>query len=282
MQIVMHIYNCIDGYLKQGAQSNSKLTEASYHRVCIMQSNPEEFDLLDGQNQLFHVTFDISTPRPHFIIAPKNPTVIKPDFKKMTEGQTDTLMNAVESMDVMKGYEIKSGILSFHRGSWFTKDPKRTFHAHICVDVGPYLKVYDEKKNEIAQSLSWDQQKVSSYRVTVLGYNLTQAQYFFKALSDIKNLKNVEQAVLPTVEENDITLVLHRNYPKIGFVGKKNIQPKISLKAIEKFAQNLGLTNIELTNKDENKGCHVCLYLGEGKLIFDSISDKAVYNFLYI
>ena len=245
-----------------------------------MASKPKEFDLLKGKNELFNVKFDTLTPRPHFIIAPKeDPTDIKPDFKEMNLNQTKTLLAAVESMkEVMKAYKIDSGILSFHRGSWFTKDPDRTFHAHICVDVNLYENVVKENKNEIAKSLSWNL-NVTSYCNAVSAYKTEkQAKYFPEAVSNIEKLKDVKKAVLPTVDENVFTRVLlHPSHPKIGFVGKRNEKElEISLQAIEKFAQDLGLIDIAFKNEDENKGCQVCLYLGPGKLILYIISDKAI------
>ena len=65
-------------------------------------------------------------------------------------------------------------------------------------------------------------------------------------------------------------IVYHSRHPKIGFVGAKpeSIQEfENVLLAMEKFAKERDLTNME--SKDENHGCHICLYLGSGTCVYN-------------
>ena len=238
-----------------------------------MASNPA-CDLLNVPNDLFYVIFDTGTPRPHFIIKSKKTEDIKSDFGEMKPEKTQKLMEAVQSM--MSSYEITSGILSIHRGSWFSTKAK-AFHAHICVDFKPYLDVFEREKSKIP---NWPNKKYvskewranddpGSYPENVLGY--PYKHYFNDEVAIIKkNLTTTPLEELPSVDVPGIKQVMHPKYPMIGFVGKRNeVEPENLLRVIEEFAQKLGLTNLK--NKDEiYGGCHVCLYLGKGKLIFDS------------
>ncbi len=245
-----------------------------------MESNPsnpepEPYDLLNGKNDLFYVTFDILTPRPHFIIKPKDWAAIDVDFAKMIENQTQlqTLMEAVQSMMVvMSGYGIKSSILSFHRGSWHTNHRERTFHAHLCVlpiDVELYLNVFAHKKEEIGTSTLWTEDKTPENYPTLVRESLKKS-HFKKEVTNIGRLPVILPDVgWPSVDQEGIREVLHPSHPKIGFVGKKGkIPPEKLIEVIDNFAKKLSLTNLKAT--DDYDGCHVCLYLDSGKLIFYS------------
>ncbi len=241
-----------------------------------MESTESGFDLL--LNDTFYVIFDILTPRPHFLILPHQKAKIKPDFKEMEPAQREKLMEAVLSILTIFKIRGSSNILSFHRGSWFSK-ASTLFHAHICVDVNLYLDLFEQRKEEIKTSPLWEKRGITpdQYPDEVRIYKRTYVKEEGERLP-------VPPRVIkwPVVDLGGTTNVLHLSHPKIGFVGKRNeIQPIIMLDVIEKFAQELGLTNWR--SKDNiYGGCHVCLCLGIGKLIFDSISDKALYNFLYI
>ena len=224
-----------------------------------------EFDLLNGENNLFYVTFDILTPRPHFLILPRKEANINRDFGEMKIQEIQELIKVARI--VMERYKIPSGTLSFHRGSWFSPKAK-TFHAHICVDVTLYSELFRQKKDQV-KSRFWSPKITrENYLDLVLEYH-TKSD-FEKEVATTKRLPGI----LPNVEwrsvdQEGIREVLHPSHPKIGFVGKKGkIPPEKLIEVIDNFAKKLSLTNMDATGGD--KGCHVCLYLDSGKLIFYS------------
>ena len=99
----------------------------------------EGYDLLPDENEPFLVTFDLYTPRPHFIILPKEPKSIQPpDFSALNDKQIVSLINVAKS--VLSRFNIPNATLSIHRGSWISKPKKKTpsFLAHICVDTNVF------------------------------------------------------------------------------------------------------------------------------------------------
>ena len=232
----------------------------------------KSYDLLPVENNTFYVKFDTLTPRPHFIILPKNQAGIQYDFRKMTQVQTKELMKVVQSMINMMSstYKTSEGILSIHRGSWLSKVTYE-FHAHLSVDVDPYLEVFKNEKHKITAE-NWSQYvNPKSYPSKVHGYpSKSYHKAEVKGIKEIEKLQLAEAPNLPKVDEQlGMEVILHRSHPKIGFVGKKTIPLENVVMAIEKFAQELGLT---ISKSDDDKcyydGCHVCLYLGSGKFIY--------------
>ena len=232
------------------------------------------YDLLE--NDSFYVNFDTPTPRPHFMVLPKTPNSIEHDFSLMTPKQTEELMRAVRSM--MARFDIPSGTLSIHRGSWLSKKTK-IFHAHICVDVDLYLQVFEQQESIIPYwpnrglyvTNNWKVNEDigihSSYLENVRHY--PYGSYLKKEVAAIGKLLGVPSPILPEVDVEGISVILHPSHPKIGFVGKKTIRLEVVVWAIEKFAQKLGLTISKLNAKEcYYDGCHVCLHLGSGKFIY--------------
>ena len=232
------------------------------------------YDLLE--NDSFYVNFDTPTPRPHFMVLPKTPNSIEHDFSLMTLKQTEELMKAVRSM--MARFDIPSGTLSIHRGSWLSENTD-VFHAHICVDVDLYLHVFDQQKSIIPYwpnkglyvTNNWKANKdpiYSSYLQNVRAY--PYGSYLKKEVTAIEKLLGVPSRILPEVNVPGISVILHPSHPKIGFVGMKTIPLEDVVWAIEKFSQELGLTTrSKLNDKDcYYDGCHVCLHLGSGKFIY--------------
>ncbi len=224
-----------------------------------------EFDLLNGENNLFYVTFDILTPRPHFLILPRKEANINRDFGEMKIQEIQELIKVARI--VMERYKIPSGTLSFHRGSWFSPKAK-TFHAHICVDVTLYSELFRQKKDQV-KSRFWSPKITrENYLDLVLEYH-TKSD-FEKEVATTERLPvilpNVEW---PSVDQEGIREVLHPSHPKIGFVGKRDeITQERLVKLMDDFANKLGLTDLNATF--EHDGCHVCLPLSPGKLILHS------------
>jgi hypothetical protein len=183
-------------------------------------------------------------------------------------------MEVVQSMmnKMSSTYNTSEGILSIHRGSWLSKVTYE-FHAHLCVDVDPYLEVFKNEKHNISCSAeNWPNLNYvnpNSYPSKVHGY--PSKSYHITEVKEIEKLQLTLQAPnLPKVDEQlGMEVILHRSHPKIGFVGKKTIPLENVVWAIEQFAQELGLT---ISKLDDDKcyydGCHVCLYLGSGKFIY--------------
>ena len=233
------------------------------------------YDLLE--NDSFYVNFDTPTPRPHFMVLPKTPNSIGHDFSLMTLKQREELMRAVRSM--MARFEIPSGTLSIHRGSWLSKKTK-IFHAHICVDVDLYLQVFEQQESIIPYwpnkglyvTNNWKaNQDPKSYKENVRGY--PYVSYFNDEVAAIRELQKFALAesnlLTLKVDVQGISVILHPSHPKIGFVGKKTIRLENVVWAIEKFAQELGLTTSKWNAKERYyDGCHVCLHLGSGKFIY--------------
>ena len=106
------------------------------------------YNLLPDKNGSFDVKFDTVTPRPHFIILPKNQAGIKPDFSKMTLDQRKKLMKAARSM--MASFDIRIYWCSVHSPrAVVVREPTKIFHAHFCVDVVPYLEVFKKEQHRI-------------------------------------------------------------------------------------------------------------------------------------
>ena len=233
----------------------------------------QQFDLLpEGKkNDIFRVTFDFYTPRAHFVILAKIGCEVPQDFSQLTSFQVEKMIEAATSM--MSSSDIPTGILSIHRGSWFSK--KSTLHAHVCVDVEQYLDIFERRKGEIPQwpakkyvTKQWKTNKdPRSYSENVKGY---PHQGYFKEEVDAiyrtrASLGSAGQKSTSVQESSGLRVVYHPSHPKIGFVGAKMKTTEDMtqvLNVFETFAEEYGLTSRE--TEDDDSGCHICLYLGAG------------------
>ena len=257
----------------------------------------ENFDLLQhrNKNNIFRVSFDFFTPRPQFVIIPKEIESINPEFSAITAEQTCVLIEAAKS--VLSSFRIPSGVLSIHRGSWKSR-PARSFHCHLCVNAERYLETFESQKKAIpnwpsvayvTRQWCWNKDP-HSYAQNVRGYpyksrfkeDVSAIVQLMQASSSPESLgtnPTLDTACAQATDSNrDSTpwtqaqlghclsgIVYHQSHPKIGFVGKKDATVydlHEILRAIERFAEAHGLTNTETEDKDY--GCHVCLYLGPG------------------
>lgn len=253
-------------------RKNCALNGLNYFTIIMARYN-----LLEGNfdNPIFDVTFDFYSPRPHFIILTKEGASIEREFSRITNAETQQLIKAGKS--VMESFtEIDGGILSIHRGRWRSETDK--IHVHFCVNVESYLQVFESRKKAIPNwpskqyvTKEWKKNKnPRSYVQNVRGY--PYRYYLEKEVKAIEANSSCKPGV-PLGEvplEGGITkIVYHPSHPKIGFVGTKpdSIQKlQEVLWAMEKFATELGMTDLE--SKDENHGCHICLYLGSGMYLY--------------
>ena len=234
-----------------------------------------KLNLLQGDfnNPIFAVTFDFYSPRPHFMILTKEDASIEREFSLITPEQTQQLIKAGKS--VLESFKIEGGILSVHRGKW--RSEKGKIHVHFCVDVESYLRVFESRKKDIPRwpnrrfvTKEWKWSKdPHSYPQNVRGY--PYRSYLQQEVKAIKTNSSRDPGV-PLGEvrlEGGISIVYHPSHPKIGFVRTKpdSIQElQQVLCAMEKFAKELGMTDLESEN--ENHGCHICLYLGSSMYLY--------------
>ena len=231
----------------------------------------------DFANDTFAVAFDVYTPRPHFIILPEKGVSVDPEFSNIANEQTQQLIETGKS--ALKCFKLDHGIMSIHRGSWRTTRDK--FHVHICVDVESYLRIYDSRKKDIpnwpsreyvTKQWKWKRDH-RSYPENVRGY--PYRSYLDGEVASIRTIRKQPSSKSNTKEksvdeeaplEGCVTkIIYHSKHPKIGFVGPKpeSIQEfQNLLLAMEKFAKESDLVSTE--SKDENHGCHICVYLGSG------------------
>ena len=232
----------------------------------------------DFDNPIFFVTFDFYSPRPHFMILTKDDARIEREFSRITDAQIQQLVEAGKC--ALESFDINGGILSVHRGAW--RSERKKIHVHFCVDVESYLRVFESRKKDIRDwpnkryvTKEWKaSENPHSYAQNVRGY--PYRSYLNKEVEAIKK-KSHEPSVRVSLGEVPLEggiskIVFHPSHPKIGFVGAKSdsIQElQQVLSAMEKFAKELGLT--DLKSKDENRGCHICLHLGSSMYLCYSI-----------
>jgi hypothetical protein len=256
--------------------------------------NMAKYNLLrdDFTNDTYAVAFDVYTPRPHFIILAKRGVSVDPEFSRITDEQTQQLIETGKS--ALACFEIKRGIMSIHRGSWRTTRDK--FHVHICVDVDSYLRIYESRKKAIPNwpsreyvTKQWKWRKdPHSYPENVRGY--PYRSYLDEEVAGIRTIRKRPSGKSDTkVKEKELDeerplegcvtkIIYHASQPKIGFVGPKpeSIQELQNLLlAMEKFAKEHNLANTE--SREENHGCHICLYLGSGMCMH--VISKCCQNF---
>ena len=233
----------------------------------------EQFDLLppSKKGDTFRVAFDYYSPRPHFIIVPR-------DRKSITNYNSlnpEAKLKIVEAaMEMVSHYKLRqSAILSLHFGYWGTERNK--FHAHCCVDVETYLSIFEAKKDEIPNwpsqkfvTREWKSKDPRHYARNVQQYPFKT--YFKEELNAIKEYRQTNPSTAGAAANSSppfTAILYHPSEPKVGFAVVKSVRPRSAValreaqEAIIKFADQNKLTDINA--KDENDGCHVCLVLDE-------------------
>lgn len=235
----------------------------------------EPFDLLPASERFetFKVVFDYYTPRPHFIIVPRNSSGSKaPGAKRKIVKEAMAMVSYYTDLQ-------QSAILSLHCGNWGT-DKKKT-HAHLCVDVEVYLRIYDRRKRKTPHwflahyvNKEWracDDATHSSYVENVRQYPFKT--YFKKEVAAVRNYRRTE-ARTSTVGPSAIpsppftAILYHAKEPRVGFAVKNCVTARSAearleaLEAIIGFASQYNLTNSPQSRSDDD-GCHVCLVLDE-------------------
>lgn len=68
------------------------------------------------QNDMFHIEFDLPTPRPHFIILFNS--IKKNSIKDLDENESRSMLKLVAQFRKNTNNNLGDMILSFHTGSW--------------------------------------------------------------------------------------------------------------------------------------------------------------------
>ena len=236
------------------------------------------YDLLplNEKCDTFKVAFDVYTPRAHFIILHHDKLRVSHDYNKLNDEARLKVVKA--AMAMVSHYNLQeSAILSLHCGSWITT--KDRFHAHVCVDVDDYLRIFDIKKKEIPNWPSRDyvtrqwkeSQNPKHYATNVRGYPFrTYFRDEVRAIEDYRRQKTAKKrtTVASSIPPN-FTILYHPSEPKVGFAvddSPNSSSAEFRLEAQEalfEFASRNNLTD-DMRSRDENNGCHVCLVL-DGK-----------------
>ena len=235
------------------------------------------YDLLpyNSKCDTFKVNFDVYTPRPHFIILPHKKAQVGHDYNYLDNAERLKVIKAAVELISHNTNLQHSAILSIHCGSWITT--KDMFHAHVCVDVDDYLKIYEMKKSEIPE---WPSSKFVTrqwkasrnprdYAMNVRGYPFKT--YFEQEVAAIEAHQGQKLPKKSSDGASEVpskfTILYHPSEPKIGFAVKKSeisSSAEFLLEAQEalfKFATECKLT--DMSSKAEDNGCHVCLILDE-------------------
>ena len=236
----------------------------------------KQFDLLPSskKDDIFRVAFDYYSPRPHFIIVPRDRKSVT-NYNSLNPEEKLKIVKA--AMEMVSHYNLqKSTILSLHFGRWGTE--KNNFHAHVCVDVNEYLSIFEQKKDKIPNwpspkyvTKEWKASKDHRhYAINVQKYPFkTYFEEEVKAIKDYRRTKpSTSTAGASAIPFPPFTALLyHPSDPKVGFAVEKSVRPRSAEALLEaqlaiiKFADRNKLTDMDA--KDEDDGCHVCLILDE-------------------
>lgn len=238
----------------------------------------EPFDLLPSHAKCdtFKVVFDYFSPRAHFILVPRDRKSIT-HYNSIAPGAKLKIVKA--AMAMVSHYNLqKSAISSLHFGKWGSD--KNKFHAHLCVDVEEYLRIYDNRKNEIpnwpsasAVNKEWRACKEPTHTSYVKNVRRYPFKTYFKdeveAVTKYRRTEARGSTVGPSaIPSPPFTAILyHPSEPRVGFAVKncataRSAEARLKAQeAIIEFASQYNLTNIDA--KSEHDGCHVCLVLDE-------------------
>lgn len=222
----------------------------------------------------FCVIFDILTPRPHFIVKFSSENRKYPRFKKveiqdLCLEEIDDLLDCL--FNFINNYELNSETIciSFHTGKWASTPD---FHAHICVNLETYLKIFKEKNlnlETIKPTSNWCLKNFTQvlnniqelYIENVKFYKqscvVNGAKYKNKEIQSMKNMKQ-NSATIPSITDN-IRLDFDMREPKLKFNFTKmdinNSRKTICgnlLKEMCNFSKKIGIL-------EKPNGCHICI-----------------------
>ncbi|XP_068748212.1 uncharacterized protein [Montipora capricornis] len=243
-----------------------------------LNASGDQFDLLPSNEKCdtFKVVFDYYSPRPHFIIVPRDRKSIT-RYNSLAPGAKLKIVKA--AMTMVSHYKLqKSATLSLHFGKWGSDKDK--FHVHLCVDVEQYLSIYDTRKHEIPNwpsTRSVTKEWRACRNATHSSYVMNVRQYPFKTYfkQEVEAVRKYRRTAARTstlgpsaIPSPPLTAILyHPSEPRVGFAVKNCVTARSAearlraQEAIIGFANQYNLTNIQAVSEDD--GCHVCLVLDE-------------------
>lgn len=164
-------------------------------------------------------------------------------------------------------------VLSLHFGKWY--NPRKHFHAHLCVDVETYLDIFERTKRRVRDwpldkyvSKEWKESRdPNDYAINVRAYPFKS--YFQSGVGEIRKYRtsstgrsNVSRPPSPS------NFFFHPEEPRVGLAVEKSKKPRNCeslFKALEEMINYAGENNLTKTGaKLDEEGCHVCLAL-DGK-----------------
>lgn len=242
----------------------------------INEAGDDEFDLVPGtkSSNLFKVVFDYYTPRPHFVILPREASELKAlaDYNQLAEFHKLDFVRTAKAM--VDEYKLDGAtLLSVHRGSWLSN--KDMFHASVCVGVDQYIHVLHVKEQQIPDwpnkkyiTKEWRASKnPRDFEKNVRGYPFkTYYNDELKSIREFITKGTVKVSINPPKTYEGYNLLYHSSEPRVGFSIVKSADEDSEagyvriLDAMNKFAGENGLT--DLGGRGDDKGCHICLVLG--------------------
>lgn len=216
------------------------------------------------KEKTFKVNFDLYTPRAHLIVLFNDAEHKKRCYDTLLQEEKKNLIDAASA--VVKEYKLTNkSILSLHRGSWADAPH---FHAHVCVDVEGYLKVFNEKKVDINNmkhfvTKNWRHDKnPEKYEENARRY--PYKSYRGDEIDRIDKPTNkpgeIKEDVFDAGFEEAFTLVYHPDEPRIGFQHEDGVVESYKvLETMNEFARKYGMADNGA--KGDDNGCHICLLL---------------------
>lgn len=237
-------------------------------------------ELVLCENDMYFVTFDWYTPRPHVIIIgksgydkkclksmiPENPKPIDLQYEMNQKEKLALLDIASETYKAMQGIvpiEYLSdvpgvgspAVLSFHFGSWFAQSKERHFHAHICIDISVYEKWIKRFKDNIELKNKLNQTKTRTLDEYLMKAKQPQKDY---SKCDIKDLKIALKQKSPEddrlIGDKNVSLAYHPKFLRLGFESKGQDSLKM-LEEIDAFIIRHGL--------QKESGGNICIDLSK-------------------
>lgn len=245
----------------QGQGSGNK----RFKKIKSTSKKPEEFDLLS--KSFLKVVFD-STPRPHFIIVPRDG--VKLDGINYSQSSKLELVRAATTL--ISGYqqlERDSAILSIHRGHWSDQEE---FHAHVCVEVEGYIQVFKQKEKDSPDKdyikKKWKKNS-KKYEKGVRSYPLKS--YFKGEVKSIKEmfnkdeLKSIEEMIKKKkTEKSNKEMIEKEQEKKIEEMSKEKEQEPTT----EEISEVKGKVNQNPTTSENYHGYTLLYHASEPKVGF--------------
>lgn len=219
------------------------------------------------ENNTFTLSFDIGTPRPHFIILLKGQRNRRSSVKDLTEPELVSMLELCEDFIGAINARSEEFTLAFHTGKWASC---RHFHGHLCCETALYLRILSAKQLDakyLVPSKNW---QGTDYVQNVLAYEHMQEAasrvYKLKSLAAIEaeagEPKKPAGYQLPFANKRQVELLYDTSEPHLVFQLKEEARAKWS---VPEQRLQLLRTLVDWTCKqgfyEGERGSHLCLAL---------------------